>query len=169
MKVRIFNHYHNLPIALLAVVETLLILSSPLIVQTLFVGQSLGALLDAWQVTLPRILAFVACIGVALTAMGLYSARQRARTPGIILRVIVAHGLGLGMFAILSFFVHAVQLQPGRALAWATMGMSVSPGLPPPPSAKSTTGSRFSSAMPSMRSVFWWLRMPCVPARTVAS
>jgi len=123
MKVRIFNHYHNLPIALLAVVETLLILISPLIVQTMFVGQSLGSLLDAWQVTAPRILAFVACIGVALTAMGLYSARQRARTLGIILRVIVAHGLGLGMFAILSFFVHAVQLQPGRALAWATASL----------------------------------------------
>ena len=76
MKVRIFNHYHNLPIALLAVVETLLILSAPLIVQTMFVGQSFESLLDAWQVTAPKILAFVACIGVALTAMGLYSARQ---------------------------------------------------------------------------------------------
>ena len=51
----------------------------------------------------------------------------------------------------------------------ATIGMSTSPGRPPPPSANSTTGSRCSSAMPSMRSVFWWLRMPCVPASTVAS
>jgi hypothetical protein len=40
---------------------------------------------------------------------------------------------------------------------------------PPPPSANSTTGSRFCSATPSSRSVFWWLRMPCVPASTVAS
>ena len=123
MKVRIFNHYHNLPIALLAVVETLLILSAPLIVQTLFLGQSFASLFDVWQVTIPKLLAFVACIGLALTAMGLYSARQRARTSGILLRVVVAHALGLGMFAILSFFVHAVQLQPGRALAWATVSL----------------------------------------------
>jgi sugar transferase (PEP-CTERM system associated) len=123
MKVRIFNHYHNLPIALLAVVETLLILSAPLIVQTMFIGVSFASLLDAWVVTTPKILAFVACIGVALTAMGLYSARQRARTLGIILRVIVAHALGLGMFAILSFFVQAVQLLPGRALGWAMVSL----------------------------------------------
>ncbi len=123
MKVRIFNHYHNLPIALLAVVETLLILSAPLIVQTLILGQSFASMFEAWQVTTPKMLAFVACIGVALTAMGLYSARQRARTPGILLRVVVAHALGLGMFAILSFFVHAVKLQPGRALAWAAASL----------------------------------------------
>ena len=49
----------------------------------------------------------------------------------------------------------------------ATMGMSVSPGRPPPPSANSTTGSRCLCAMPSIRSVLWWLRMPCVPASTV--
>jgi hypothetical protein len=42
-------------------------------------------------------------------------------------------------------------------------------GRPPPPSANSTTGSFCARAMPSMRSVFWWLRMPCVPASTVAS
>ena len=51
----------------------------------------------------------------------------------------------------------------------ATMGMSTSPGRPPPPSANSTTGSFCARAMPSMRSVFWWLRMPWVPASTVAS
>ena len=51
----------------------------------------------------------------------------------------------------------------------ATMGMSVSPGRPPPPSANSTSGRRSSCAMPSSRSVFWWLRRPCVPASTVAS
>ena len=51
----------------------------------------------------------------------------------------------------------------------ATTAMSTSPGRPPPPSAKSTTGKRCSRAIWSRRSVFWWLRMPCVPASTVAS
>src|SRR5450830_1185480 len=49
----------------------------------------------------------------------------------------------------------------------ATMGMSVSPGRPPPPSANSTTGRRSWCASASMRSVLWWLRMPWVPASTV--
>ncbi|MCY1518800.1 hypothetical protein D9M68_535250 [compost metagenome] len=49
----------------------------------------------------------------------------------------------------------------------ATIGMSVSPGRPPPPSANSTTGSLSWCATASSRSVLWWLRMPCVPASTV--
>ncbi len=44
---------------------------------------------------------------------------------------------------------------------------SVSPGRPPPPSAKSTTGSRFRAARSKTRSVLAWLRMPWVPASTV--
>jgi hypothetical protein len=51
----------------------------------------------------------------------------------------------------------------------ATTGMSVSPGRPPPPSANSTTGSLCCQRQAQQRSVFWWLRMPCVPASTVAS
>ena len=41
------------------------------------------------------------------------------------------------------------------------------PARPPPPSAKSTTGSCDSSAISNMRSVFGWLCAPCVPASTV--
>ena len=37
----------------------------------------------------------------------------------------------------------------------ATIGISVSPGLPPPPSANRTTGNWCFSAMPIIRSVFW--------------
>ena len=125
MKIRIFNHYHNLPIALLAVVETLLILSAPLIVQTMLLGQSFASLLGAWPVTVPKILAFVLCIGVALTAMGLYNSRQRARTLGIILRAIVAHGLASR--DVRDPFVlraRGCSLLPGHALAWATVSLS---------------------------------------------
>ncbi len=49
----------------------------------------------------------------------------------------------------------------------AITGMSVSPGRPPPPSAKSTTGSRKRSISSKMRSFLAWLRWPCVPASTV--
>ena len=80
MRIRIFNHYQNLPIAILAVIETLLILAAPIVVETLFYGRALSDVVLSWRELAPKILAFVASTGVALTAMGLYSARQRART-----------------------------------------------------------------------------------------
>ena len=45
--------------------------------------------------------------------------------------------------------------------------LSVSPGRPPPPSPKRTTGSLALRATWIMRSVLAWLRLPCVPAKTV--
>ena len=125
MKVRIFNHYHNLPIAILAGIETLLIVLAPFIVETLFNGRTFAQVFDSLLVLAPKILAFVASCGVALTAMGLYSARQRARTLGIILRVLVAHTLALVFLALLSFFVHALQPAPGQALAWAAVSLAL--------------------------------------------
>ncbi|MNN47886.1 hypothetical protein D3C81_1623280 [compost metagenome] len=50
-----------------------------------------------------------------------------------------------------------------------TEGKSTSPGRPPPPSPNSTSGSSSRSATSTMRSVLIWLRLPCVPAITVAS
>jgi sugar transferase (PEP-CTERM system associated) len=125
VKIRIFNNYQNLPIVILAVVETLLILVAPLIVETLFFDQTFAQLQKSWFVLLPKVLAFVASCGIALTAMGLYSARQRARTLGLILRALVAHVLALVILAILSFFVHALQPEPGQALAWAAMSLAL--------------------------------------------
>jgi sugar transferase (PEP-CTERM system associated) len=121
MKIRIFNHYHNLPIAILAFVETLLIAAAPFIAEWLFYGRSFPDIFTNFIKFAPKILAFVASCGVALTAMGLYSARQRARTLGIVLRVLVAHALALSLFAVLSFFVIVLQPRPGQALAWAAV------------------------------------------------
>jgi len=48
-----------------------------------------------------------------------------------------------------------------------TTAVSVSPGRPPPPSAKSTTGTRSSATTSKSRSFFLWFIWPCVPARTM--
>ena len=45
--------------------------------------------------------------------------------------------------------------------------LSVSPGRPPPPSAKTTTGRPSRSASAKSRSFLVWLAWPWVPARTV--
>ena len=47
-----------------------------------------------------------------------------------------------------------------------TTAMSVSPGRPPPPSAKSTTGRRSRSTSSKRRSFLRWFIWPWVPART---
>jgi sugar transferase (PEP-CTERM system associated) len=125
MRVRIFNHYHNLPIAILAAIETVLFALAALIVQVQFYDQTFAELLTTWTPTSAKILAFVASCGIALTAMGLYSARQRARTLGIILRALVAHTLALVILAILSFFLPVLRPEPGQALAWATMSFAL--------------------------------------------
>ncbi len=125
MRVRIFNHYHNLPIAILAVIETLLIFVATLLVETLFYDETLASLTTQWSPTSPKILAFVASCGVALTAMGLYSGRQRARTLGIILRALVAHTLALVILAIVSFFLPALRPEPGQAVAWAAVSFAL--------------------------------------------
>ena len=47
-----------------------------------------------------------------------------------------------------------------------TVAVSVSPGRPPPPSAKRTTGRRSRSTNAKSRSFFLWFIWPCVPAST---
>lgn len=54
-----------------------------------------------------------------------------------------------------------------RVCSHETAGKSVSPGRPPPPSAKSTTGRRIRSMSSNSRSFFACPSIPCVPARTV--
>ena len=49
----------------------------------------------------------------------------------------------------------------------ATPVPSVSPGRPPPPSVKITTGSRHDAASSNRRSFLRWFWMPWVPASTV--
>ena len=59
--------------------------------------------------------------------------------------------------------------QSAKALTWSalTTGWSVSPGRPPPPSAKKTTGRRIRSISSNIRSFLKCPTVPWVPARTV--
>jgi hypothetical protein len=61
-------------------------------------------------------------------------------------------------------FAHSANAGTSSAL---TTGTSVSPGRPPPPSAKNTTGSRARSITSNSRSFFTCPSAPCVPASTV--
>ena len=57
----------------------------------LSVRSTVAHLIADWRPLCRRLLVFVGCVMLALTAMGLYNARQRARTLGLLLRALVAH------------------------------------------------------------------------------
>jgi sugar transferase (PEP-CTERM system associated) len=119
MKIKFLNHYLNLPIAILAVIETLLIIAAPMVVELLLRGRSSGDI--AWSVFLPRVLTFAFAVGVSHTAMGLYNSRQRARTLGLVLRAFVAHLLALGLVVIVSYFAPLLRPAPGQLFAWGAL------------------------------------------------
>jgi sugar transferase (PEP-CTERM system associated) len=123
MKIRIFNQYLNLPLAILAFIETLLILAAPVLIEIFVYGQSFASLFAGWTPFIPRMLFFTLSVGVALTAMGLYSARQRARTLGLLLRASVAHLLALIVVAIAAYFFPALRLPPSHLLAWTAASL----------------------------------------------
>jgi sugar transferase (PEP-CTERM system associated) len=123
MKIRLLNQYLNLSLALLAVVETALILGAAITVEVLFHGMTFRDLLAAWPELLPKMLFFTLCVGLTLTAMGLYNSRQRARTLGLVLRAIVAHVLALVAMALFAYFIPPLRPAPSQLLAWTTLSL----------------------------------------------
>ncbi len=118
MKIKFLNHYLNLPIAILALIETLMIFAAPVLVELLMRERSPQILLEGWDHFLPKVLTFVFSVGVALTAMGLYNSRQRARTLGLLLRAFVAHLLAIGFVVIVSYFAPVLRPAPAQLFAW---------------------------------------------------
>jgi sugar transferase (PEP-CTERM system associated) len=124
MKIRLLNQYLNLSLALLAAIETLLILLSSVCVEILFHGRSFQDLFASWQGLLPKMLFFTLSVGLSLTAMGLYNSRQRARTLGLVLRAGVAHLLALALVAIGSYFLPPIfRPAPSQLFAWTTVSL----------------------------------------------
>lgn len=120
MRIRFFNQYLNLPIAILALVETVLTLLAPLLYELVTTEPvSASALLALW----PKVLVFLGCVMLSLTAMGLYNARQRARTSGLLMRAVVAHLLALVLVMVVSFFAPVSQPQPAQLISWAAISL----------------------------------------------
>jgi sugar transferase (PEP-CTERM system associated) len=124
MKIRLLNQYLNLPLALLAGIETVLILLAAVCVEILIHGRSFEGLLSAWEDLLPKMLLFTLGVGLSLTAMGLYSSRQRARTLGLVLRAGVAHLLALVLVAIGAYFLPPIfRPAPSQLLVWTAVSL----------------------------------------------
>jgi sugar transferase (PEP-CTERM system associated) len=113
MTIRLFRHYLHLPLVVLAVIETLIFLLSPFIVD---------ALRDSdWRSLWPKALLFIISCGIAHTALGLYSSRQRARLTGVVLRAALSHLLAIAIVVFVAFFVPPLRPQPLQLLEWSAL------------------------------------------------
>lgn len=112
---RLFRHPIPTPLLVLASLEAAAFAIAPMLATWWFPGgfaSPVDLVIDA--------VVFGATAFLGFTAMGLYSRRQRARLPGILLRVLAAIGAGVVGVGLLSYFF-PVLLMPRRVLALAAL------------------------------------------------
>ena len=118
MAIRILRHHVNLPFALLAAVEALLLLLCAICAAYIRLGATQAGVAGSWPLTLSNASVFVAAVLVSMIAMGLYNARQRARIEGVLLRIVAAMAGAVILVALVSYFFPAIYFGRG-VLAWA--------------------------------------------------
>jgi sugar transferase (PEP-CTERM system associated) len=111
--IRIFQHYWQLPLALLAFVEGSVFVLAPYGAAYLRLDQHLVSDGGFWGPVFPRALLFALVMFISMTAMGLYNARQRSRLVGLIARVAASMLGGVMVIAVLFYLFPAIQI--GRA------------------------------------------------------
>ena len=118
MAIRIFQHYWQLPLALLAFVEASVFFLAPYGVFALRAEPILSPGPGFWQALLPRAVLFAGVMFISMTAMGLYNARQRSRLIGLVARV-AASVFGGTMFIAIVFYLFPSLQMDRAALLWA--------------------------------------------------
>ncbi len=113
MRIRLFGQYVHATIAALAAVETAAFFLA-LIIAGLVRFQFDVDAIELYQGSIvPRAALFSAATTGSLLAFGLYSARQRARILGILVRVVAAVLTGVGLTAICFFLIPSFNIGRG--------------------------------------------------------
>jgi len=108
--IRIFQHYWQLPLAVLACVESLLFVVAPF-VASLTVGEhDATAAHDLFGLLLPRGLLLAGVMFVSMAAMGLYNSRQRSRLAAMVSRVAASVGSGSLVLVVVFFLFPALHM-----------------------------------------------------------
>ncbi len=115
MTIRIFQHYWQLPLALLAVVEGAIFLAALHYSAPLALGVAAHAVPHPapW---FPHSLLFAVTMFVSMAAMGLYNARQRARLAGLLARVAASMLGGVMVIAVILYLLPALHIERGALL-----------------------------------------------------
>jgi sugar transferase (PEP-CTERM system associated) len=119
--IRIFQHYWQLPLALLAVAEAILFFFAPYVAVMLNTGAGWEDLGGLGGPVLPKAVLFASAMFVSMTAMGLYNARQRSRLAGLLTRVAASVGAGSTFSAIVFYFFPSIVLYRGQLVLTAAL------------------------------------------------
>lgn len=117
--IRIFQHYWQLPLALLAFFEASVFLLAPYGAIYLNFDPQLTATPGFWGPVFPRALLFAVVMFISMTAMGLYNARQRSRLVGLLARVAASMLGGTMVIAVLFYLFPGIQIGRGALLVAA--------------------------------------------------
>ncbi|MGQ0835297.1 MAG: TIGR03013 family XrtA/PEP-CTERM system glycosyltransferase [Gammaproteobacteria bacterium] len=121
MRFSVFGQYVHLSIALLAIADLVVLASVfPLAVMVRF-GEGIRAIEANLGPLWPGAVLFSITTAICLLAFGLYSARQRARSFGILTRIVAAVGLGAAATTVAFFLIPDIWIGRG-VLALAAIG-----------------------------------------------
>lgn len=109
MAIRIFQHYWQLPLAILALIEAVIFFLAPYGAALLRFDTSLPEVEGVLGPMFPRGLLFAAMLFVSMAAMGLYNSRQRSRLAGLLGRVAASVLAGSMLIAIVFYFLPELQ------------------------------------------------------------
>src|SRR5690606_13088619 len=108
--IRIFQHYWQLPRAILALVEAIVFFLAP------YAAVWVPGAPDEIGPLLPRALLFAGVLFVSMAAMGLYTSRQRSRLAGMLARVAASVIGGMMVVAIVFYVVPSLHIGRGTLL-----------------------------------------------------
>src|SRR5262245_32673025 len=129
MRFRAFGQYIHLSIAVLAAVEATVFFLAFMAGCLIRFHTDLGTLEKTLGNPIwPRALVFSGVLVVSLLSFGLYSARQRARTGGTVIRILMAIGAGVACLAVFLYLLPHTWIGRG-ALAIATVISLVGVGI----------------------------------------
>ena len=119
MAIRIFQHYWQLPLAVLACVESILFFVAPY-AAAITLGDPQVPFDQLLGLLAFRGLLFAGVLFISMAAMGLYNSRQRSRLSGMISRVAASVGSGALVLVVIFYLFPSVQMgRSGLLLAAA--------------------------------------------------
>lgn len=124
MAIRIFQHYWQLPLALLATVEASVFFLAPHIATALQLDPGLSLSASLFGPIFPRALLFAGVMFLCMTAMGLYNARQRSRLIGLLGRVAASVLAGTMLIAVIFYLFPGMQIGRGALLFGALVAFA---------------------------------------------
>jgi sugar transferase (PEP-CTERM system associated) len=101
--IRIFQHYWQLPLAVLALIEVVVFYATPG-AAVLSLGESAATVRALLVEPFPQSLLSVGVFFTSMAAMGLYNSRQRSRLGGMIARVAASIAFGALVLAVVYYF-----------------------------------------------------------------